>query len=50
MSIVFKIPLQKYPNNVFLVPNLGIFIFHEISQFEKFKGADYKYDNSFWTF
>ena len=42
MTIFFQIPVQKYTNNVFLFPNLGIF------QLDKFKDADFKYDNSFF--
>ena len=40
-----KILAQKYPNKVFLVPNLDISIFPW--NLDKFKGADFKYDNSF---
>ena len=42
-----KILTQKYPNEAFLVPNLGILFFHETLHLAKFKGADLKYDNSF---
>ena len=44
----FEIPAQKYSNKAFLVPNLGIFISHEILQLGKFEGADFKRDNSFF--
>ena len=28
-----------------MVPDLDILIFHEISQFDKFEGSNFKYDN-----
>ena len=48
--VFFLILAQKYPNKVFLVPNLAIFIFHEILQLEKFEGADFKYVNIIFKF
>ena len=37
---------KKYPNQAFLVPNLGIFVFFsEILQIDKFEGVGFKYDN-----
>ena len=43
-----KILAQKYPNKAILVPNSGIFaLFLDTLQLDKFKGADFKYDNSF---
>ena len=50
MTIFLKILSQKYPNKAFLVPNLRIFFFRKILQSDKFKGADFKYDNSFLKF
>ena len=47
MTIAFEDSTQKYPNKAFLVPNLGIFVFHEILQIHKFEGADFKCDDSF---
>ena len=43
MIIAFskKIPTQKYPNKVFLVPNF----FTKFCTKDKFEGADFKYDN-----
>ena len=41
----FQIKVLKYPNKAFLLPNLDIFIFHEILQLDKFEGADFKYDS-----
>ena len=38
---------KKLQKGVF-VSNLGIFVFSQILQFDKF--ADFKYDNSFWNF
>ena len=44
-----KILAQKYPNKALLVPNSGIFaLFLDTLQLDKFKGADFKYDNSFF--
>ena len=44
----FQIPVQRYSNKAFLVPNLEIFVFfHKKLQLEKFEGADFKYGNSF---
>ena len=43
----FKILAQKYPNKALFIPNLVIFILHEIFHFEKFESADFKYNNSF---
>ena len=43
-----QILAQKYPNKALLVPNLSNFIFHEILQVDKFEGADFKCDNSFF--
>ena len=48
MTIFFKIPAQKYPNKAFLVPNLDIFIFSWNFAIDKFEGADFKCDNSFF--
>ena len=37
---------KKYPNQAFLVPNSGIFVFvSEILQTDKFEGVGFKYDN-----
>ena len=43
---------QKYPSKAFLVPNLGIFVgfFCKTLYLDKFEGADFKYDNSFFKF
>ena len=46
MTIVF--PSQKYPNQTFLVSNLDIFVFLRNLPTDKFEGADFKYDNSFF--
>ena len=32
---------------IFLVANLGNFIFHESLEIDKLEGADFKYDNNF---
>ena len=44
---VFKKTLaQKYPDTAFFIPNLDVFrFFLEILLFDKFEGADFKYDN-----
>ena len=45
--IFFQIPVQKYSNKAFLVPNLGIFLFFRKSLLlGKFEGADLKHGNS----
>ena len=43
----FQIPVQKYRNHVFLVPNLRFLVLHQTLQQDKFKDADFKYDNNF---
>ena len=45
----FQIPAQKYPNHTFMIPNLDSFIFLSNLQLEKFEGADFKYDNNFFS-
>ena len=50
MTTVFKILAQNYTNKAFLVTNLGIFVFRKILQLDKFEGADFKYDNTFFKF
>ena len=49
MTIVFENSSIKYPNKAFLVPNLGIFVFHTIVHLDKFEGADFKYGNIFFS-
>ena len=49
MAIVFfKILSQRYPNKAVLFPNLRIFIFFQNFAIDKFEGAGFKYDNSFF--
>ena len=48
MTIRLQISVQKYPNKVNLVPNLGILFFREILQLDKFEGTGFKCDNSFF--
>ena len=36
MTILFQVPVQKYPNNAF---------FRKILQIDKLEGTDLKYDN-----
>ena len=50
MTTVFKILAQNYANKAFLVTNVGIFVFRKILQLDKFEGADFKYDNTFFKF
>ena len=55
---IFKILAQKYPNKTFSVKNIQIrhfwsqtlafLLLHEHFQINKFEGADFKYDNSFF--
>ena len=42
----FQIPVQKYRNQVFLVPNLRFLVLHQTLQQDKFKDADFKYDDN----
>ena len=54
---IFKILAQKYLSKAFLVKNIqrkhflpkifAFLFFHKILQLDRFKGADFKYDNSF---
>ena len=47
----FQIPVHKYPNKAFLVPNFDFsFFFSEILQLHKFEGPDFKYDNIIFNF
>ena len=46
----FQIPVQKYPNQAFLVPNLGIFVSLQNFAMRQIQGSDFKYDNSFLNF
>ena len=46
-KIFFRILVLKYPNKAILFPNLGIFVFSQNLELDKFEGADFKYDNSF---
>ena len=41
---------QKHPNKAFLVPNLGIFLFSQNLQLDKFQGGDLKYNNVVFKF
>ena len=45
---IFKILAQKYPNEAFLIPNLGSF--REVLQLGKFECADFQYDNIVFKF
>ena len=47
VKIVFKIGVQKYSHEAFLIPNLGTFGFHETLYFVKFEGGGFKYGNNF---
>ena len=42
----FLNPANKYPNNVYLVPNLDILYFGKVFQLAKFEGAEYKIENT----
>ena len=35
--------VKKHPNKAYLVPNLGIFVFREILQLDKFEGSAFKF-------
>ena len=46
MTIFFQIPVQKYTNKAFLVPNLVFLFFNVIFKLDIFEGADFKCDNN----
>ena len=50
MRIVSEIPVEKYPNKAILVPSLNSFLQHKALHSNKFQGADFKCDDSFFEF
>ena len=46
--VFFKILTQNDINEGYLVLYLGIFVFYKMFQLDKFKAADFTYDNSFF--
>ena len=36
---IFKILAQRYPNQIFLIPNLGVFVFHPNISSRKIRGC-----------
>ena len=51
MTIAFSIlQLKTYQNKAFLIPNLKLFDLHKTLNFDKSKGVDFKYGNSFSKF
>ena len=36
---IFKILAQRYPNQTFLIPNLGVFVFHPNISSRKIRGC-----------
>ena len=46
----FEVLAQKYSNKVFLVVNLGNFVFHQILKFGKFEVTYFKYHNNILRF
>ena len=50
MAYIFEIPAQKYPNKVFLVPNLEFFFCLRNVAIRQLEAADFKYDKIYSKF
>ena len=50
MTKYFQIPSQKYTNQAFLDPNLGIFVFSRNFAIRQIRGADFIYENMVFKF